>query len=59
MHAFEEQHDAVQGKGRVLTGGAREVHGRWPGGARKWADLEHQFATVLGTGENGLSTDRQ
>ena len=59
MHAFEEQNDAVQGEGRVLTGGGREVAGRCTGGAREWADLEHQFATVLGTGENGLSTNRR
>ena len=41
------------------TGGGREVHGRWTGGAREWAKLEHQFATVLGTGENRLSTNRR
>ena len=37
------------------TGGGREVHGRRTGAA----DLEHQFATVLGTGENKLSTNRR
>ena len=50
---------ALPGKGSVLTGGAREVDGRWTGGGREWADLEHQFATVLRTGESKLSTDRR
>ena len=50
--------DAREVDGR-WTGGAREVDGRCTGGGREPADFDRQYATILGTGENQLPTDRQ
>ena len=58
-----EVHGRCTGGGREVdgrwTGGGREVHGRCTGGARGSAELEHRFATVLGTKEIQLPADRQ